>query len=681
MSYQNLLEMTAHTVSLRQDRMALSNPAPDGQYRTWTYGQLWQDIRKVAGRLEALGVEKGDRVGLISESRSWWLISDLAIMSLGAITVPVFPNLGAAQVFEVFNHAQVRGVLAQDKSQVEKIMSLEGAWTQPLDFVGMYDSGKGDLANLQMEPTHWTFCRFFDWLDAPALLSEEEWTARWAGLRRTDLATFVYTSGTTGKPKGVELTHGNLLANVEGIERLIPIDYHDIGLSYLPLSHIFERTASQFVLLNAGSALAYSEGMDKIVSEFGRIAPTVFTTVPRLLEKVHEGVLHKIQHSSALQQRLFHRAIAAGIRGRVEKKSSPLLWLYDAVVLKKIRQLFGGRLRLIVVGGAPLPPYIFEFLTALGLCVVEGYGLTETSPVIAVNPVTDSRKGTVGKVLHNVQVKIAEDGEILVRGESISQGYYKNPEATQAAYDADGWFRTGDIGELTVDGYLKVTDRKKNLLVLSTGKNVAPAPIESAILSSSLVEQVLVIGNGRKYVSAIIVPDSQTVERVRHRLHAHGSLSGEASGEVSGKILGETSGEGRGETERVAERVVAARVAEKVEEGVAEEEEKNPVAAQTIEPHLVEESRASQSTEAELHELLMDAVKKYTAMFAEFEQPKQIIVAREPFTVENGLLTPTLKVRSNRVMETYRKEIDELYHLQAKSVEQKTVDSDEAQMA
>ncbi|QQE80233.1 long-chain fatty acid--CoA ligase [Alicyclobacillus sp. SO9] len=594
--HRNLLEMTANTVERYGDKTAFWNPRKEDGYQTWTYSEFWNDIRKVAGRLHEMGVEPGDKIGLISESRAWWPITDLAVMSLGAVTVPVFPNVQAEHVFDILNHAEVKGIFLQDGAQIEKVLALQNEWTTNITFICAFETaldGNKDLER-RISDAGWAYYHFFDWLDKPHVLEAAAWMQTWQRLDRDDLATLVYTSGTTGKPKGVKLTHGNLLANVEGISTLIKIHPTDRSISYLPLSHIFERTASQWYQIYNGASIVYSRGINEIVSEFAEMPPTVFTTVPRLLEKVHEGVYHKIKTAPLIQRWLFRRAVKAGIKARVEKRFAPFLSLYDALVFRKIRQLLGDRLRLIVVGGAPLAPHIFEFFTALGIAVVEGYGLTETSPVIAANPVSDSRKGTVGKVLPNVELEIADDGEIVVRGDSISSGYYKNEKATEESFLDGGWFRTGDIGLLTDDRYLKITDRKKNLLVLSTGKNVAPAPVESAILGTSLIEQVLLVGNGRKFVSAIVVPDAVAVRRKYQRQHS---------------------------------------------------------GARPLD----------WPDEEELRQMLMHQIKKRTVEFAEYEQPKAVILAREPFTIENELLTPTLKVRAKKVLEVYANEIDALY--------------------
>ncbi|MCL6598306.1 MAG: long-chain fatty acid--CoA ligase [Alicyclobacillus macrosporangiidus] len=590
---RNLLEMLYTSVERYGARTALWDPLEDGSYATWTYEQLWRDIHRVASRLAECGVGRGDFVGLIATTRAWWPIADFAIMSLGAHTVPVYPSVPSNQVQFILAHAGVRAVFVENAEQLEKVVA-EQAHLPALEFVVVLD----EVADGPLERARalWPVYQLRDWLRGRAGLTDTEWEARWRALPPEHVATIVYTSGTTGFPKGVQLTHGNLVANVEGIRHVVRLRPEDRSLSYLPLSHIFERTAGQFVPLQAGASIAYSRGMKYITEEFVRMPPTVFTTVPRLLEKVYEAVQARIQAARGVRRRMMERALALGTAARVEGRPVPAweLALYDRLVLRKVRQALGGRIRAVIVGGAPMPLYVGRFFTAIGVPVAEGYGMTETSPVVSANFPEQPRLGTAGKVLPNLEVRIAEDGEVLVRGPSVTPGYLHNEEATREAIDADGWLHTGDIGELSEDGYLRITDRKKNLLVLSTGKKVTPAPIEGAIVQNPYIDQALLIGAGYKYVSVIVVPNEEAV----------------------GRWLAE-----RGR-------------------------------------HL---PRAQWSDDAGLADFLLAQVTQATAGFARFEQPKKVLVAREPFTLENELLTPTLKIRARNVLALYAKEIEALY--------------------
>ncbi|MBX6352797.1 MAG: long-chain fatty acid--CoA ligase [Thermoflavifilum sp.] len=592
--YSNLTELLEASVTRYASRLALRTPSAQG-YDEWTYARLWRDVRQVAGRLHDCGVASGDMVGVLSESRAAWAISDFAVTSLGACVVPVYPSLPAGQIQYIVAHAGMKGMFVQNEAQLAKLLAIPEEQIPSLRFLVLYDDDIHPTTRAEAA-RRWVLYDFSEWLNAADAWTEEAWLRHVRAVGQEQLATIVYTSGTTGTPKGVMLSHDNLLSNVEGIQQYVKLYPDDVSLSYLPLSHIFERTAGLLIPLAAGSLIVYSRGIADVPEEFRTVAPTTFTTVPRLLEKVHEQVLKRMADAPGWQRSLFQQAVVAGTRARVQGQAVPSwrLRLYDKLVFSKIHEAVGGRMRMVVVGGAPMPRYVGEFFTAAGLTVVEGYGMTETSPVVCVNPPDAVRLGTAGKVLPNVEVKIAEDGEILVRGPSVTRGYYRNEEATREAFTEDGFLRTGDIGELSADGYLKITDRKKNLLILSTGKNVTPAPIEAEILRSPYIDQVLLVGHGYKFVSAIVVPNEPAV---REWLIAQGRP------------------------------------------GVPRERWRHDEALQAFLLHEVEE-----------------AVKS----FARFEQPKKIIIA-EPFTVENGMLTPTLKVRARQVLDAYREDIEALY--------------------
>lgn len=595
-SIGNLLAMLQQTVRTNAQRTALIDPLPTQGYLSYTYEELWQSIRRVAGRLAHHGIVRDQRVGLLAESRAWWPVADFAIMSLGACTVPVYPSLPPIQIEHIVVHSGMSGLFLQDERQLAKLLSLDGGIPANLRFIVLLAdvSSPALLADATRQiPVY----QLSDWFADPDLLSLDEWTERWQAITAQDLATIVYTSGTTGQPKGAMLTHGNLLANVDGIRAYVSLFPTDRSLSYLPLSHIFERTAGQMVPLSVGGSIAYSRGFDKIVSDFQATVPTVLTTVPRLLEKIHEQVMKSVQASPAWRRRLFAAAVQYGMRARVHHQPvhAWLLRLYDRLVFAKLQALTGGQLRMMVVGGAPMPPYAAEFFTAAGFTVVEGYGMTETSPVISVNLPEAPRIGCAGKVLPNVEAQIAPDGELLVRGPSVMRGYLDDPTATEATFSPGGWLHTGDIGVLSADGYLHITDRKKNILVLSTGKKVTPAPIEAAILTSPFVDQVLLLGQGYKYVSALVVANETAIQPwlIERGLLADGASHGHSSTPVNALLLAE--------------------------------------------------------------------VRKQTQSFAGFEQPKKVLVATEPFTVENGELTPTLKVKSKEVLKHYQTAIDALY--------------------
>ncbi|MDQ0189984.1 long-chain fatty acid--CoA ligase [Alicyclobacillus cycloheptanicus] len=603
---QSLPQMLARSVDSYETKSALLNPNTVGGYDAWTYAELWRDVRNVACHLADRGVEHGDRVGILAETSAWWAIADFAIMSLGAVVVPIYPSLTPVQVEYNAHQSGMKGLFVQNQKQLKKLVELPADALPELRFLVLFEStldDKGEWLLAEAE-RRWQVDLFDDWRQTDAGLDDAAFRERLQSIHRDDLATIVYTSGTTGLPKGTMLTHGNLLANVEGIREIVRVEPTDRSLSYLPLSHIFERTAGQFVALEAGSTIAYSRGFDFIAEDFRRMPPTVFTTVPRLLEKVQEQVMRNVEQGGAFKRWLFRRALACGTAARVEGRpvSAAKLQFYDRVVFEKIRQATGGQLRMIISGGAPLPPYVGRFFAAVGFTVVEGYGMTETSPVVSVNPPEAPRLGTAGKVLSNVEARIAEDGELLVRGPSVMVGYYDDAAATAEAFTPDGWLHTGDIAELTPDGYLRITDRKKNLIVLSTGKKVVPAAIEVEILKDPYIDQVMLIGQGRKYVSAIVVPNEAMLKTLRTT----------AAGQTSAAAASESAS-------------------------------------------------ASSAESGSLEAFLLKRIQEATAGFARFEQPKKVLIAKEPFTVENGQLTPSLKVRVKDVLKVYEQEIEALY--------------------
>ncbi|MCL6452303.1 MAG: long-chain fatty acid--CoA ligase [Alicyclobacillus sp.] len=592
-AWDNLVQMLAETAVERAGDRALMFPNPVNGWDSVTYDQLWRQVERAAAHLADVAVGAGDKVGLLAEGGWWWPVCDFAIMSLGACTVPIYPSLPPGQMQYIIRDSGMKGLCLQDAAQLEKLLQVEPSDIPSLEFVVLLDDNPNAAPPTTAGP--WPVYRLSQWLHRQPLHARPQgW---WQAVSKDALATIVYTSGTTGQPKGVMLTHGNLLANVGAILRQFAVEPHDLSLSYLPLSHIFERTVGQFCFIAAGGTICFSHGIHAIMDDFLQVRPTLFTTVPRLLEKVYEGVTAAVEAGPPMRRRLFEWAMTTATRARVRREpaSGWALQAADRLVLSQVRNRLGGRLRCIISGGAPLPPYVAEFLTAVGVPVVEGYGMTETSPVVCFNPLHDIRIGTVGKRVDNVEIRIAEDGEILVRGPSITAGYYQNAEATQELFTADGWMHTGDIGELRPDDYLVVTDRKKNLIVLSTGKKVTPAPIEEEILRNRYVDQVLLLGQGRKFIAALVVPN---VEEVRAWYRREG-----------------------------------------------------------VQPPLLHQW----AEDAHLNGFLLAQVRRQTEAFAEFERPKRVLVVSEPMTIENGLLTPTLKVKAKAVQAAYAAEIDRLY--------------------
>ncbi len=453
--------------------------------------------------LYEIGVRRGDRVALHSENSAEWLIADRAILSLGAVNVPIYTTQPADQI----------EFILQDSGSVVYIVSTAALYAPVAERLPRVPGLK---ATIGIRGSHAADVLGWDeviesgralWTVKPGLLPS--WRVR---VSADDLATLIYTSGTTGTPKGVMLTHGNLVSNVLASLDRMPWDVDaNRGqriLSYLPLSHVFERMLS-YLYLHMGYPVWYVESFEQILEDLQTVKPAHFSSVPRLLEKVHAGINNKVTQLSGAQRAILKWGLELANRFDVERPlgvSERVQYaLADALVYRKLRALFGGNLQAITSGGAALSPQVMNFVNAIGIFCGQGYGLTETSPVITVYKRGELRAGSVGTPIEGVEVKIADDGEILCRGPNVMQGYWNNPEATAEAINAEGWFHTGDVGHLDAQGHLFITDRKKELMKLSTGKYIAPQPIERRMAASPFVEQAVVIGNERHFCSALIV--------------------------------------------------------------------------------------------------------------------------------------------------------------------------------
>ncbi len=478
--------------------------------------ELFERIRDFSLGLGALGVEPGDRVAILSDSRPEWVISDLAALTAGAVTAPIYPTLPETQVRYILADSGARVVVVADETQAAKVRAV---WDElpNLSALVIMDPAGGPGAAAGASGREELSLADATGRGHRRLMAEDglgrEYKERAAAITRDQLATIIYTSGTTGEPKGVMLTHGNVASNVMDGGAVVRVDSEDVALSFLPLSHAFER-AVVFLYLYHGVTVTFAESLDTIARDLGAVKPTVMTGVPRVYEKFHARVHEAVASAPAVRRRLFHWAVRSGLKtararlaGRSVALPARLLHgLAERLVLSKVRGRLGGRLRFVVSGSAPLSTPIAEFFFAIGIPVAEGYGLTETSPTLTVNPLQRPKLGTVGPAIRNVELKIADDGEVLARGPNVMQGYYGKPEAT-ADVMRDGWFCTGDIGSLDDDGYLTILDRKKELIVTAGGKNIAPNPIEAELKRSPLVAEAVLIGDRRPYVSALLVPD------------------------------------------------------------------------------------------------------------------------------------------------------------------------------
>jgi long-chain acyl-CoA synthetase len=498
MNIPTLNDVFLTVVNRNHERVMLSRQ--DGVWIPISSAQLQRWVIATARQLQAWGIGKGDRVVILSENRPEWAVTDFATLMLGGIVVPIYATLTAEQALYLFRHSEARIAFASTRKQYEKIESIR-AQTK-LERIVVMDKVE-DLPDVpQMQYI----------LSGAGDLDDSEFEAIGHSIQPDDVATLIYTSGTTGTPKGVILTHGTIASNLSVTTEMVDIGVDDVAISFLPLSHITARHVD-YLLFCRGVTIAYCPNFDDLPRTLQEVRPTVFVGVPRVYEKIHNQIQHKTRGS---KRKIFDWAISVGSKHReqVLNDETPrsLSWkLANKLVFSKIREGVGGRARLFVSGGAPLGRELAAWYADIGIRIDEGYGLTETAPVIAVNTQTHHRLGTVGKTLPNLEVKIAADGELLVRGPSVFKGYWNMPEETAAAFE-DDWFRTGDIGHLDEDGYLSITDRKKDLIKTSGGKFIAPQPIENSLKANLYVGEAAVVGDKRRFPSVLIVPNFPVLE-------------------------------------------------------------------------------------------------------------------------------------------------------------------------
>ncbi len=567
----------------------------NGQYEGISYMEAQRRVELFASGLASLGVKKGDRVAIISENRPEWAIADLAVVSLGAIDVPVYPTMTAKQTEYIFNDAGVVAVVVSNQYQLNKVMKIAVNVKGLKQIILMNEKTGVDTGALAFNKVMEMGERFRE--ANPQYLGEAMKL-----VRPDNLLTFIYTSGTTGNPKGVMLSHGNLVSNIIASAEVIELHERYTILSFLPLSHSFERMAGYYTAMACGATIAYAESVETVRDNMLEVRPNVVMTVPRLFERIHSRILKQVDAGPALPRTIFYWAVKTGHefqKARRRSALSPVLKLKNAIadklVFAKIRARTGGQMKFFVSGGAALPREFGEFFEAIGLTVIEGYGLTETSPVLTVNRLEAYKFGSVGQVIPGVTLKIAEDGEILARGPNIMQGYWNNPDATAEVIDKEGWFHTGDIGVIDSDGYVYITDRKKHLFVSSGGKNIAPQPIENLFLASKYIEQFVLIGDRRMFLTALIVPDFDSLKEYAdaHKLPYQGNTD------------------------------------------------------------LVKLKEINALIEQDIQQMQKD--------LASFERVRKFALLEKPFTIEDGELTPTLKVKRKVVEERYAGLIDGMY--------------------
>ena len=565
-----------------------------GSYRPISHSEVADRVRRAARGLTSLGVRRGDRVAILSENRPEWAIADFACLTVGLTDVPIYPTLPADQISYMLKDSGAVAIFVSNKIQAEKIREIRSLLPALKTVIG-FDEVPG-LTNLSMADLEKRGSQG-DNKETMATYREDA-----LAVKPDDLATIIYTSGTTGEPKGVMLSHDNIFSNVQASRKAIPFEGKDTGLSFLPLSHIFERMAGHYLMFATGTSIAYAESIDTVAANMVEVRPTLVLSVPRLYEKMYARILETALTGGFLKKKIFFWARGVADRWATEKlagrEPGGLVALQYSIaqklVFSKLKARTGGRLRYFVSGGAPLSADINKFFYAAGLEILEGYGLTETSPVIAVNTPANFRIGTVGKLIEGAEVKIADDGEILTRGPNVMKGYYNKPDATREAIEPDGWFHTGDIGELN-DGFLAITDRKKDLIVTAGGKKVAPQPLENKVKTNKYVAQAVMIGDKRKFPSILIVPNFDQLERWAAKRN----------------IIW---------TDR-AQLLRMPTIQAKMEKEVAKELEGA----------------------------------------AHFELPKKIGLLEHDFSIEGGELTPTQKVKRRAIDKHYKALIDSLY--------------------
>jgi long-chain acyl-CoA synthetase len=557
------------------------------EYEYSSYGDVASRVRNMAGGLLQLGLTRGERAAILSENRPEWAIADLACQMLGVISVSLFSTLPSNQVLTILQDSGAKLIFVSDAKQLKKIEAIRDQLPELKHVIlsdGEDESALG-FSELERRGEEY-FARNLG-----------EYESTWPAALDDDVATLIYTSGTGGEPKGVMLTHRNIISNLEAIINSIQFSSEDSFLSFLPLAHVYERTAGYYLPMRVGARISYCESLFTVDKNLREVSPTIMFCVPRLYDSIREKLFSAAEALPTDQREKYLDALALAQKAGAVKgyiPDAPHLGLmeqvkykiYDAKVYSKIRERFGGKLRCFVAGGAPLPPQLGALFLGMGIEILEGYGLTETAPVIAVNRPHEIRLGTVGKVLDNVEVRIAEDGEIDVRGPSIMKGYWNKPDATKEALTVDGWFHTGDIGALE-NGILKITDRKKDLLVLANGKKVAPAPIEMRFAQSPFISQAVLLGDKLKAVTALVVPNFENL--------------------------------------------------------------KAWVQQQSINC----ETDELLFQDARVLKLFKDEIEKYSEGLADFERIKKFALIDKPFSVEDGELTPTLKVKRRIVAQKY----------------------------
>ena len=596
MDFKNIADMFINTTQKCSEKKLLVYKKND-QWIALNGKDVQITVEDISFGLRSLGLEENSKIAILSNNSPRWAMCDYGIICSAMATVTIYPTLISSQIEFILKNSNSQLVFVENQEQLNKVRdsfdncddlkyivvmddSVENENDYIINFETLLDKGK-------------TFSQTcdFSFNDMISNVNEE------------DILTIIYTSGTTGVPKGVVLTHKNLLSNVEGTLKVAEFNSNETFLSFLPLSHVLERMGGHYTAFSIGATIYYAENMETIADNMVESKPTVVVCVPRVFEKIHAKFMAGLKNAPKIRQRLFHWAVNVGRKYSSLKliKKSPNFFLKikhgiaSKLIYSKVKARFGGNIKFFVSGGAPLSKELAEFFAAVDITILEGYGLTETSPVLTVNSPTDLKFGCVGKPLFNVEIKIADDGEILAKGPNIMTGYYKNEEETNEVFDKEGWFKTGDIGHIDGDGFLKITDRKKSLIVTSGGKNIAPAPIEVKLTSSPYIEQVHIIGDKRNFLTALIVP---SFDPVIDYLKSKGNNISDLNA-------------------------------------------------------LVEHS--------DVIDLFNNEIEKFMTDFAKFEQIKKFTLIPNPFSIEKGEMTPKMSIVRKVVEANYSELIDLMY--------------------
>ncbi len=586
---KSIPEVIWEQIQSRRSSPAIFQKFDRKTYESISYEQLGNIVVRMTRYLLDEGFKSGDKIALMSGNRFEWPVVDLAVQSIGAVLVPLYTSLSSEHVKTMLLHSEAKALFVENHELLEPHEKMLKDLNLRLYSI---DRIRDDIPHLR-------------WLRLSKADMDErlDYLERVTNLDPDAVIAINYTSGTTGEPKGVLMTHRNIVTDAFSAMRSLPIYSWDRFLSFLPLSHAFERMAGYYCPLFIGAEIAYAECITTVIDNAKEIQPTIINTVPRLLEKLYDKLQAKISAMPAIKKSLFKKAMAQGkkhfkyTQGDIEYTASDRLKdrLFNALVYKKILAAVSPRLRMFITGGAPLSPEIGDFLRSIRLTIIEGYGLTETAPIIALNNPEANKSGTVGQPIDCNEVQISGEGEILVRGNNVTPGYYKDPKLTSEAIDSDGWFHTGDLGMLDDENFLTITGRLKNLMVTSGGKNISPQPLENALLTSPWIEQVMVAGNRRNFISALIVPSF-----------------------------------------------------EKIFDYYREKEETVPPTDEVV-------------NNPEILAIIQREIDERMKPFSRYEQIRKFILLPEPFSQERDELTPTLKVRRNIVESHYAGQIDGIY--------------------